>query len=180
VSGLFVLLAAVPAAAQTRVPYNDRPNSVRLWAGQFEPDGSSHYWRQRASDFTGSASDFEDTILGIDYVHMLSERVGVMATLTGWEGEDRQAFRDFVDEQGNDILHDTSLEITSFEGGVLYYFRRRNATVSPYIGGGGGFVDFELTLGRSGRALRGGTLDLGRGRLEERLRRLRPYRSRGA
>lgn len=131
-------------AAQVRRPYNPNPNTVRLRIGEFEPDGESLYWEQRERDFTGRAEDFEDTIFGGDYVRMLSERWGVLLSASRWEGEDRQAFRDFVDNFGNEIEHDASLEITSLGVGVVVHILRRTAVVSPYVGGGLGYYAYDL------------------------------------
>lgn len=139
-----LLLALAPAHGQTTEPYNDRPSAVRVRFGEFEPEGDSIYWDQREIDFTGSVDDFADSIYAVDFVHMLTERWGVMASVSYYEGQDRQAFRDFVDDRGADILHDTSLEVATLNVGMVFHLLRRDAAVSPYIGGGFGFYGYDL------------------------------------
>jgi hypothetical protein len=139
-----VVAASVPAAAQSRRPYNDNPNTLRLRVGQFEPDGESQYWDQRRFDFTGSPEDFEDSVYGIDYTRMLTERFGVLLSAGRYEGASRAAFLDFVDDAGFDIVHDTTLEITQLDLGVVFHLLRRDRVVSPYVGGGIGFYGYDL------------------------------------
>jgi opacity protein-like surface antigen len=139
-----VLSAAAPAAAQRRRPYNPEPNTLKLRIGQFEPDGESQYWDQREIDFTGGADDFEDTIFGVDYTRMLTERFGVIASGSLYEASSTAAFLDFEDEFGNDIVHETSLDITQLNLGVLFHILRRDAVVSPYVGGGLGLYGYDL------------------------------------
>ena len=144
-AGCVVGLAMVgTATAQTRVPYNENPNAIRVRFGEFRPDGESLYWQQRELDFFGTAGDWEDSSWGVDYFRMLNERLGLVLGISQWEGADRTSFRDFVDNAGRDILHDASLEINRFDVGLVYYFLRRNARLSPYIGGGGSFHDYTL------------------------------------
>jgi len=156
-----LVAAALPAAAQNRRPYNEFPNTIRLRAGIFQPNGDSQYWDQRERDFTGDENDFEDLIFGVDYVHMMTERLGVLVSGSYWEGENTAAFLDFEDDFGNDITHDTSLEVTSLDLGLVYHFLRRDAAVSPYIGGGIGFYGYDLE--ESGDFIDFDTFDIFRG-----------------
>jgi outer membrane protein W len=153
-----VAVAATPASAQTSRPYNDFPNGLRLRIGLFEPNGDSQYWDQREVDFTGDEGDFQDTIFGLDYTHMLTERLGVLVSGSYYEGGNTAAFLDFEDDFGNDIVHDTTLEITSLDLGLVYHLLRRDATVSPYVGGGIGFYGYDLE--ESGDFIDFGTFDI--------------------
>ncbi|MFQ5349488.1 MAG: outer membrane protein, partial [Thermoanaerobaculia bacterium] len=62
-----------------------------------------------------------------------------------WEAEVAQQYRDFVDPAGSGIFHTTSFELTSLEAGLIWNLTRRGATVSPYVGIGGGYYDWTLT-----------------------------------
>jgi hypothetical protein len=139
-----LIAAAFPAAAQRRRPYNDNPNTLRLRVGEFSLEGDSQYWDQREFDFTGSVDDFDDTIFGVDYTRMLSERFGVLVSGSIYEGSNRAAFIDFEDDFGGDISHRTSLDITQLDLGVVFHLLRRDAVVSPYVGGGIGFYGYDL------------------------------------
>jgi hypothetical protein len=139
-----VLTAVVPAAAQTSRPYNAYPNTIKFRVGIFQPYGDSQYWDQREIDFTGDEDDFEDTIFGVDYTYMFTERFGVLVSGSYYEGGNTAAFLDFEDDLGNDIEHETTLEITQFDVGMVYHLLRRDAVVSPYLGGGIGFYGYRL------------------------------------
>lgn len=143
-AGLLAIAVAGSAYAQTRVPYNANPNAIRVRYGEFRPDGDSQYWRQREVDFFGGTSDWEDSIWGVDYHRMLTERWVFVAGFNSWEGEQRTSFRDFVDDRGGEIEHEASLQTDRLDLGIAYYFLRRNARVSPYAGFGGSFHEYDL------------------------------------
>jgi len=133
------------AAQDTKVrPYNEKPNTVRLRFGSFELDGGSRYWYTRERDFFGGVDDFDDDRWGVDYIRMLNERWGALVSASSFEGRQTTAFRDFVDDFGNDIFHTTTLEITDLSGGLLLFPWRRNRIVAPYIGAGLGYYAYDL------------------------------------
>jgi opacity protein-like surface antigen len=137
-----------PALAQ----YQSRPytgpqvpaNHLRFTLGYFSPSGDSAYWQDKELDFTGSPNDFEDVSVGLDYVRRLTERLGLLVSVNTWEGDARQAYRDYVDEFGADITHTTTVSTTSLEVGLLYSFTSRQSPVIPYVGGTAGYYAWEL------------------------------------
>lgn len=149
---LFVVMSlcfvALPALAQ----YPSRPytgpqvpkNHLRLNVGYFSPNGSSDYWNDKQFEFTGSSDDFANVSLGVDYIRHLTERLGLLVTANFWEGDSSQAYRDYTDEFGANITHTTTLSTNSLEVGLLYWFLSRQAAVIPYIGGAGGYYDWQL------------------------------------
>ncbi len=142
---LFGLLAVVtPAEAQGNYRQYGGENQLRVRVGNFEPDGESEYWDDTFFDFTGSTESFEDAVVGLDYIHRIGSRVSVMASGSGYEGESRQAYRDFVDAQGRDIRHSTFLDVASGTLGLLFHLAGADAVLQPYIGGGGGFYSWTL------------------------------------
>jgi len=155
------LVAAVPSSAQRRRPYNPDPNTLRLRIGEFQLDGDSQYWDQRDFDFTGGVEDFDDTIFGVDYTRMLTERFGVLVSASHYEATSTAAFLEFVDPLGFDIVHDTTLEITQFDLGLVFHILRRDAVVSPYVGGGIGFYGYDLE--ESGEFINFDTFDIFQG-----------------
>ena len=54
--------------------------SFRVRLGIFEPQGESDYWLDKELDFTGQASNFEDTVIGIDYVASLSPLLSIIVS----------------------------------------------------------------------------------------------------
>jgi len=139
-------LVALPAVAQ-RGPYGNDSGTFRVRFGEFTPDGSGDYWIDTRNDFTGDADDFADDLLGVEYVHPLGPRMGLLVSLSAWESDLALEYRDFVDPAGSGIFHTTSIELTSFETGLIWNLTDRQATISPYVGFGGGFYDWTLTEG---------------------------------
>ena len=139
-AGLFCLLAG-PVLAQ---PGASR-NSLRVSAGVFEPEGDSQYWDETFQTFTGEVSDFEDLQVAVEYQRRLGQRLSLVVGLDAYEGIQDQAYLDFADTQGFDILHETALEISAATVGVRFDLAPAGATVVPYLGAGGGFYAWRLT-----------------------------------
>ena len=138
--GVAALAMTVPAHAQS---FGD--NSFRFRIGLYEPDAESEYWQDKFDIWTGSGSDFEDTALGVDYVMGISNRTSAVFSVDAWEGDTVQAYRDYVDGNGNDIRHRTTLEATSLSLGLRFDLIRQRGPIIPYVGVGGGFYWWELT-----------------------------------
>lgn len=144
--GLFVIIAPALAAAQGRPikGHWGENQLLRLHAGVFTPRGESNYWADKELDFFGSADDFEDTIVGVDYIRLLGGRLGLITSLTSFEGSADQSYLDFVDETGAEIFHSTDLDIATFSLGLIWNFSRRDARIVPYLGVGAGFHSWTL------------------------------------
>lgn len=146
---LFGLLAvaAVPASAQYRQHSygSDRDGEFRLRVGAFRPDGDSEYWDGIRRDFTGSSpSDFQAPNFGLDYVLPLNGPLSLMFSGSVFHGTSSNSYRDFADNFGDRIRHDTTLDIASFTAGLLVHLAPRNAPIQPYIGAGGGVYPWRL------------------------------------
>ncbi len=140
-----LLLVSLPAAAATRTRPVDRDGEFRIRGGVFRPEGDSDYWRNIENDFTGSAvKDFEDPSFGLDFLLPLSDRLSLNFSGTGYAGETTGAYRRFVDNRGDRIRHDTTLDIASATVGVVFYVTGQDAAVRPYIGAGGGAYPWHL------------------------------------
>jgi len=146
---LLLLLVALPALAQYGRSAS-RDNEVRIRIGLFEPDGNSEYWQfGEAADpgstvFTGDASDFEDVIVGVEYVRYLGPRLGFVLGASGWEGQEDQAYLFFEDQFGDDIVHRTSVEVGALTAGFVFNLIDRNRRIVPYVGIGAGFYIWSL------------------------------------
>jgi opacity protein-like surface antigen len=144
-----MLAAVTPAWCQYR-PYrthrvdDDRDGELRLRFGAFRPEGDSQYWHDKELDFTGTASDLQGPIGGIDYLLRLNHHFSLMLSGSYYEGNATQSYRDFVDNSGHRIRHDTTLGIGSATLGVVYHFTGRGAPVSPYVGAGAGGYFWRL------------------------------------
>ena len=143
-AAIVAIFAATAAEAQTYRRYGG-DNSLRFRVGMLTPDGESAYWDDNAEVFTGGADDFEDLAFGADFKFGLGERFGLVVSGDLWEGEEDQAYLDFVDAGGADIFHTTTIDVASLTAGVVLDILPRGSVVVPYIGAGGGFYFWTLT-----------------------------------
>ncbi|MGB5817395.1 MAG: hypothetical protein WBH85_16085 [Thermoanaerobaculia bacterium] len=124
-------------------PVTER-NVLRFEVGYSRPSGSSNYWHDTFREFTGSTSDFGDTIFGIDYLRRFSPRISMVVSTSVYEGGTDQSYLDFVDNFGREIIHTTTLSTATFNVGLLWELLPRTAVVVPYVGFGGGYLAWEL------------------------------------
>ena len=144
---IIVPIAVIVATQSAEAQGNWRPGdfgAIRFRLGLFEPEANSQYWDDKFHDFTGSASDLEDLIWGADYIWRTSQRSGVLFGTSFFNGDMTQAYRDYVDESGNDIRHTTALELYDFYAGYTYRFGNRSWRVVPYAGAGAGLLYWKL------------------------------------
>ncbi len=141
-----VLAAVAPASnvLADGIGHYGGQNSVHIQGGSFEPDGGSQYWTDKEVDFFGSAEDFDDFVFSASWVYFVSSRVGIQAGVSGYEGSSLQSYRDFITGTGEDIFHLTTLELGSFEAGVVIHLLRGDMFVLPYVGAGFGLYDWTL------------------------------------
>ena len=137
-------LAASGAAAQGNWQPGDF-GSARVRLGLFMPDGDSEYWHDTEASFTGSVDDFEDLTLGFDYVWRFNGHSGLMFSTSFYQGETTRAYRDYVDDQGNEIRHVNELDTADLTAAWLVQAGGHNSPVRPYFGLGGGFLFWNLS-----------------------------------
>ena len=142
-AGLLVLPAATAPAWAQRGPY-ERDGAFRLHLGAFRPDGDSEYWDDKADEFTGDIGDFENISFGGDYLLSLNRHIGLLFSGNFYSGDTTQSYRDFVDNRGDEIRHDTTLEIASLTAGVQFNLTGPDAPIIPYVGAGGGLYSWRL------------------------------------
>jgi len=134
-------LATVSAEAQG----NWRPGdfgSWRFFMGTFEPESDSQFWDDYFFDFTGSPSDFQDLVFGADYLWPTSRNSGLLFGGSYYEGKSTLFYRDWVDADGQDIGHTTSLRLWDLTAAYVVRFGGKN--IRPYVGGGGGLLWWQF------------------------------------
>ncbi|MDH3745237.1 MAG: porin family protein [Acidobacteriota bacterium] len=145
---LLALLAAPPAWADNQGSSRGHWGETQAWrlqVGVLEPRGESSYWDDLSFDFTGDADNFDDALVGLEYTRYVSDRLGVVASASAFEGTSELSYRDYVDEFGNDIYHSTDLDMATFNLGLLVHLTRRDRAIVPYLGAGGGLYSWRLT-----------------------------------
>lgn len=140
-----LLVASVPALAQDGRYYPQREGAFRLYVGAFQPEGESEYWEEKEQDFTGSIDDFESISLGGEYLLPLNQHLSLAFSGSVFEGDSTNAYRDFEDNFGDRIRHDTTLSIASATLGLLFHFTGPDTVVQPYLGVGGGAYFWSLS-----------------------------------
>lgn len=144
----FFLCAAAPGWAQPNRyrshPYDQSDGSFHLRVGLFQPDGDSAYWNDKGRDFTGNIDDFENVSIGGDYLWSFSPRLGLLVSGSYFQGDSTNSYRDFEDNFGNRIRHDTTLEISSLTAGLRLQLAGSGAPVIPYVAAGGGLYFWRL------------------------------------
>lgn len=101
---LLVVAAALPAQAQPE-------SSIRFRLGGFFPEGDSDFWRVNEAVFTLDHSDFNDPMIGGSFVTGLTNHAEIGFNIDFYDSTVRSAERDFVDQDGFLILHDTTLRM---------------------------------------------------------------------
>ena len=131
---------AHPAFAQGRRYYPEREGAFRIHLGAFQPDGESEYWENKEEDFTGSVDDFENAVFGLDYLLPLNRRLSLVFSGSVYEGDSTNSYRDFEDNFGGRIRHDTTLSLASGTVGLMLHLTGPDTTIQPYVGVGGGML----------------------------------------
>lgn len=141
------LLLAAPSFAGNRGSQGHwgEDQIFRFDLGSFDPRGDSQYWDDLEIDFTGSSDNFEDTVLGVEWVRFLGDRLGLAVGATFYDSTDTLEYRNFEDQNGFPIRHTTELEVTSFNLGLLVHLTQRDRAVVPYVGIGGGVWGWRLS-----------------------------------
>lgn len=137
-------LTAMPALAQRGGRYPEREGAFRIHLGAFQPEGDSEYWSDKEQDFTGSVDDYENASFGLEYALPLSSRLSLLFSGSVYEGDATHAYRDFVDNFGDRIRHDGTLDIASATLGLMLHLTGPDTAIQPYIGAGGGAYPWRL------------------------------------
>ena len=141
VVAVLLALGTLPAEAQGNWQPGDF-GAFRFYLGLFQPNADSQYWDETFDAFTGSPSDFEDFVFGADYLWRTSRNGGLLFGVSFYNGKTTQAYRDWVDAEGRDISHLTTLWLTDLTAAYVVQFGRR--TLRPYLGAGAGLLWWRL------------------------------------
>jgi opacity protein-like surface antigen len=145
IPAIMLILAAPALAANGTRGHWGEDQVFRIDIGQFQPKGDSTYWEDVEFDFTSKPADFEDVVVGVEWVKFLGDRLGLAVSGTFYEGSDTMEYRAYEDQFGGGIRHRTDLEVSSLMLGLLVHLTQRDKPIVPYIGGGGGFWAWRLT-----------------------------------
>jgi len=108
-------------------------------------------------ELTIDKGDFDSFLFGVDASFAVASRIDLVAGFEISRASVSSEYRDFVDENDLPIVQDTGLTLVPVTLSVKLYLTPRGREVSryafvpakvrPYVGGGGGFVWYELEQG---------------------------------
>ena len=150
-----ILLATLVAltcthAALAQSGGSDR-SAFQFRMGWFFPSGDGEFWQVTQDSFTLSPSDFNGFVIGGSYMASLNNYLDLGFNMDLYERTVRSAARDFVDDSGFAILHDTTLGVLPLTADLRFFPTGRYAARGrkgqylvrrpvPYLGVGGGAV----------------------------------------
>jgi hypothetical protein len=146
ITSALVVAASLSAGAQ---PAAGPSPELQFRFGGFLPSGGGNFWTETEETFTLESSDFNDVILGFTAVASVNNHVGVGFSLDSYDSKVPSSYRDWVDQDGFGISHDTELDIVPMIVDVRFYPGGRDAirgshgqirALKPafYLGGGVG------------------------------------------
>ena len=141
-----------PGPAIAAPPGQDGAFNFRF--GGFFPTGNSDFWDQNENKFTLDHSDFNDGIGGVGYTASINNYFEFDVNADVYSSTVRSSHRDFVDVNGDLILHDTRLSMVPITVGFRVLpvgrYARRGAEGRryvrrpvPYFGAGVGMTYWE-------------------------------------
>jgi len=144
------LLTLGPAMAAP--PGEDGAFNFRV--GGFFPTGNSDFWDEKENNFTLDHSDFNGGIAGVGYTASVNNYFEFDVNADVFGSTHRSSDKDFVDDNGDLILHDTTLSILPITVGFrvlpIGRYSRRGAEGRryvrrpvPYFGAGVGMAYWE-------------------------------------
>jgi opacity protein-like surface antigen len=156
---LLAIASAFPGAASAQEPDADflfgKPRgSLGARGGWQMAAASSDIYDFFAEELTIEDGDFDSFLFGADGSFAIASRVDLVAGFEISKASVDSEYRDFVDENDLPILQETRLTVVPVTLSVKLYLTPRGREVSryayvpakvrPYVGGGGGFVWYEL------------------------------------
>ncbi len=103
---MFVAGSSAPARAQSGIA----EDAFQFRFGWFFPSGGGEVWNENEEVFTLEASDFDSFQFGMSYVKGLTGHLELGINFDWYSETVFSSYRDWVDERGFPINHDTRLE----------------------------------------------------------------------
>jgi hypothetical protein len=127
------LLVAVPAQA----------NSFSIRFGLLSPRGDSRLWAENVATFDYAVNDFNSLFGGVEFDVELNEFVDVAMGVDGYSRSVGSRYRDFVRDDGTEILQTVRLRVVPITFGVRFLPAGKFHVLAPYVTGGLGLYPYE-------------------------------------
>lgn len=154
-----LVAAPDPTAAQSSAArgYLFRPPvaSLTIFGGFARPGAGSDVFAQSFDELTLGRRDFNSTDRGADLAFRVNPRTDIVLSLASTGVRRRSNFRDFVDQDGNEIEQTTRFTRTPIGVGARYYLRDRGRMIGsrawiptpllPYVGATVGGLKYRFS-----------------------------------
>lgn len=148
------LFAAAPAMAQDGYMFGMPRVSLTLRGGVIQPAATDELFTFFTDRLTLDASDFRAATFGADLGVRVLPRLDVMLSASVSQSSDHSSFRDFVEDNDQEIRQTTELTLVPVTAGLKLHLLPRGRSlsryafipsrVSPYVGGGIGAMFYNL------------------------------------
>ena len=118
-------------------------HSVAFRLGRFSPRMESALWTDNIVTFTVDEGDFDGFIGGVEVAIELSDYLDLAFGVETSSSTAFTMYRDFVRDDGTEIVQDLSLRTTPVTAGVRVLPLGKLHRVLPYVAGGAGFYFYE-------------------------------------
>ena len=152
---LVLALAAAAATVPARAQAPRDNGALQFRIGGFFPQLNGEFWDANFDAYTLDDSDLQDAIVGGSFIFPATNNLELGFNVDFYDAATRSADRDFTDEFGNAILHDTGLRVVPmtvdlrFLPAGRYALRGKGGRIAvrrpvPYFGAGLGFSYWEF------------------------------------
>ena len=118
-------------------------NSFTIRIGYQTPHGNSRLWSENVATFDYAVDDFDWIFGGAEFDLELNEYFDMAMGVDGYSRSISSRYRDFVRDDGTEVLHDTNLRVIPITFGGRFLPVGKFHLLRPYVGGGFGLYPFE-------------------------------------
>jgi len=118
-------------------------NSFTIRLGYLAPRGDSRLWSENVATFDHVVDDFNWIFGGAELDIELTEYFDIAMGVDGYSRSISSHYRDFVRDDGAEVLHDASLRVVPVTLGGRFLPMGKFHALKPYVAGGFGLYAFE-------------------------------------
>lgn len=118
-------------------------SSFAVRVGRYAPKGESALWIENVETFDVLVSDFNYPFGGVEFAFEISEFVDLAFGVDVYRRRVATNYRDFVYDDGAEILQDLRLTVVPVTSGVKFFPIGKFHVLRPYVAGGFGLYPYE-------------------------------------
>lgn len=138
-----VVAVAALLCATLFAPVAAQANSFTVRLGYLSPRGDSRLWSENVTTFDYVVNDFGGFFGGAEFDLELNEYLDIAMGVDGYSRSVASRYRDFVRDDGSEVLQDVSLRVVPVTFGVRFLPIGKFHVLLPYVAGGLGLYPFE-------------------------------------